>query len=184
MSEGAYRLFVHNYTHRERVDVGFEVELEFDGEIYTFAYDREVKPHEHVTVAKFEYTHKGGLKIIESLPRQDVSKVLWSLPTQTFHSVTMVMLSPNHWNGRPTGNKHYFFMLQDCKREGSSRGFFNEYLSDNLREHRKVFEVLGSKMRTEDGGEQLSGLGFSSTRPNNVFAKVTGSFTRTINIIL
>jgi hypothetical protein len=133
---------------------------------------------------EFEYTHKGGLKITKSLPRQDVSKVLWGLPTQTFHQVTIACLSPNHWNGsRPTGNRHYFFMLQGCQREGSSRGFFNEYLSDDLREHRKVFEMVGSKMRTEEEGEQLSGLGFSSTRRNNVYCKVAGAFTRTINII-
>lgn len=184
MLEGKYRLFVHNYTHRESVDTGFEVELEFGDETITFAYDREVKPQERVTVAAFEYTHKGGLKIAESLPRQDVSKVLWNLPTQAFHPVTMVMLSPNHWNGQPVGNRHFFFMLQDCKREGSSRGFFNEYLSDDLREHRKVFELLGGKMRTADEGEQLSGLGFSSTRRNNVLCKVVGSFTRTVNITL
>jgi hypothetical protein len=93
------------------------------------------------------------------------------------------MLSPNYWNGRPVGNKHWFFMLQDCVREGSSRGFFNEQLSDSLREHRKVFEILGSKMRTEAEGEQLSGLGFSSTKRNNVYAKIRGAFTRTVNIV-
>jgi hypothetical protein len=182
MLEGEYHLFVHNYTYRERVDVGFEVELEFNGETNTFAYDRGVKPHERVTVAKFTFSHKNGIKITKSLPRQNVSKILWNRTTEMFHPVTMIMLSPNQWSGRPVGNKHYFFMLQDCKREGSSRGFFNEYLSDDLREHRKVFEILGSKMRTEEDGEQLSGLGFSSTRRNNVFAKVSGAFTRTINI--
>jgi len=184
MLEGKYRLFVENFNHRERVDVGFEVEVEFNGETFTMAYDREVKPKERVTVMAFEYSHKGGLKVIESLPRQDVSKVLWNLPTQTFHPVTLVMFSPNHWNGRPTGNKHVFFMLQDCQREGSSRGFFNEYLSDDLREHRKVFELLGAKMRTAEEGPQLSGLGFSSTRRNNVFCKVSGSFNRTVKITL
>lgn len=183
MLEGMYHLYVNNYTHRESMDTGFEVELEFDGTTTTFACDREVRPRENVTVAKFEFTKKGGIKIIESLPRQDVSKVLWNLPTQKFHPVTMVMFSPNHWNGSPVGNKHYLFMLQGCKREGSSRGFFNEYLSEDLSEHRKVFEILGSKMRTEDEGEQLSGLGFSSTQRNSVFCKVAGAFTRTINIV-
>lgn len=92
------------------------------------------------------------------------------------------MHSPNHWNEQKTGNRHYFFILQECKREGSSRGFFNEYLHDDLRVHRKVFEILGSKMRTATEGEQLSGLGFSSTQRNHIHCKVTGSFTRTINI--
>lgn len=182
MRAGKYHLFVHQYTRREHKDVGFEVEFELGGETITFAYDREVRAKDRVTVAKFEWGPRKGLKITESLPRQDISKTLWNLPTQTYHPVTMVMLSPNHWNGRPIGNRHWFFVLQDCQREGSSRGFFNEYLSDDLREHRKVFELLGSKMRTEEQGEQLSGLGFSSTKRNNVLAKVSGSFNRTINI--
>jgi len=182
MLEGPYHLFVNQYTHREHEDAGFEVELEFGGETITFAYDREVRPRQNVTVAKFTFSHKEGLKIVESLPRQDVSKTLWNLPTHSFHPVTLVMMSPNHWNGRPVGNRHWFFMLQGCTREGSSRGFFNEQLSDDLREHRKVFEILGGRMRTADEGEQLSGLGFSSTQRNNVFAKVAGAFTRTINI--
>ena len=161
---------------------GFEVEVEFGGETTTFSYDREVANGKNITVITFNFSHKEGIKIIESLPEQEVSKTLWNLPTQSFHPVSLVMLSPNHWNGRPVGNKHFFFVLQDCKREGSSRGFFNEQLSDHLRDHRKVFEVLGSKMRPAEEGEQLSGLGFSSTCRNNVYCKVSGSFNRTINI--
>jgi hypothetical protein len=38
-------------------------------------------------------------------------------------------------------------------------------------------------MRTEAEGEQLSGLGFSSTKRNNVYAKIRGAFTRTVNIV-
>jgi hypothetical protein len=183
MHEGIYELQVHQYALREHKDIGFEVELEFDGETYTFAYNQEVRQSQYVTVAKFKFTQKGGIEFIDTLPRQNVQKEIWGVRTQVFHPVSMIMLSPNHWNGRPVGNKHYFFMIQDCHREGSSRGFFNEQLSDDLREHRKVFEILGSKMRTEDEGEQLSGLGFSSTRRNNVRCKVTGAFTRTINIV-
>lgn len=183
MQKGTYKLYVRNYTHREQKDVGFEVELEFDGTLHTFACEREVRPHEDVTVALFMYSRKDGLKIIESLPRLAASRTMWNLPTETFHPVTIAMLSPNHWDGRPVGNKHYFFMLQDCKREGSSRGFFNEQLSDDLREHRKVFELIGAKMRTEEEGEQLSGLGFSSTQRNSVLCKVSGSFNRTVRIV-
>jgi hypothetical protein len=183
MLEGRYRLFVHNYSHRERVDVGFEVEVEFCGEVTSFACNREVRPNEQVVVVEFTYSHKDGISFHKSPYQQNISKILWGLPTQVFHPVQMVMFSPNHWDDKPVGNKHYFFMLKDCVREGSSRGFFNEYLSDDLREHRKVFEIIGNKMRTEEEGEQLSGLGFSSTVRNSVYAKVTGAFTRTIKIM-
>jgi hypothetical protein len=182
MMEGEYHLFVHNYTHRERIDVGFEVEVEFDNEIYKFAYDEEVQYKQKVTVAKFVYSHSEGIHFITSLPKQDISRELWNLQTETFHPVTMIMYSPNYWDEKKVGNRHYFFTLQNCLRDGSSRGFFNEYLSDDLREHRKVFEILGSKMRTEQAGAQLSGLGFSSTKRNSFLCKVTGSFTRTVRI--
>ena len=118
------------------------------------------------------------------LPRQDVAKTIWGIQTQTFHPVSLIMLSPNHWNGRAVGNKHVFFMIEGCVREGSSRGFFNEQLSDDLREHRKVFELLGSKMRTQEEGPQLSGLGFSSTKRNSIYVKVSGAFKRTINVTI
>ena len=80
------------------------------------------------------------------------------------------------------GNKHYFFILDGAHNDSQARGFFNEFLTDDLRDHRKVFEVLGSKMKCEKSDNQLSGLGFSSTQRNHVFCKVRGSFSRTIKI--
>ena len=81
-----------------------------------------------------------------------------------------------------TGNKHWFFILDGCLNPDAARGFYNEFLDEKLTEHRKVFEVLGSKMKVAESTEQLSGLGFSSTQKNSVLCKVTGSFTRTIKI--
>jgi hypothetical protein len=182
MKEGTYEIRVHNYTHRESEDVGFEVELEFDGELRTFSCAREVRPRETVMVATFTFSRKEGLKIVSSLPQQTASRVIWGLQTQMFHPVSLVMLSPNHWGGRQIGNKHWFFILRDCLRDGSSRGFFNEQLRDELREHRKVFELVGAKVRTQETGDQLSGLGFSSTQRSSVMARVTGSFDRVIKI--
>ena len=99
-----------------------------------------------------------------------------------YHNVSMVMHSPNHWDGNKTGNKHWFFILEGCKQPGKVRGFYNEFLVDTLHEHRKVFEVLGSKMKAEEADYQLSGLGFSSTQRNHVYCRVSGSFDRTIKI--
>lgn len=53
------------------------------------------------------------------------------------------------------------------------RGFFNEYLRADLeKEHRRVFEALGSRAKAEYSDDQLSGLGFSSTSHNDVVVKV------------
>ena len=82
------------------------------------------------------------------------------------------MLSPNHWDGQTIGNKHYFFMLEGCTNPDPVRGFYNEFLSEDLRPHRKVFEALSSSMKCIPTKDQLSGLGFSSTIRNELFVKV------------
>ena len=182
MQEGIYKLYVNNYCRRENIDVGFEVEIEFNGTIWPFCYEKIVADGEKVVVAEFHYSKANGITIIKSLPTTQTTKQAWNLSTQQFHKVSMVMNSPNYWDDKATGNKHYFFMLEDCVNPDKARGFFNEFLTDKLREHRKVFEVLGSKMKTEQSDNQLSGLGFSSTQRNHVFCKVAGSFARTVKI--
>ena len=78
------------------------------------------------------------------------------------------------------GNKHHFFILDKCNADEAVNGFYNEFLRNDLNEHRKVFEVLSGKMRCPVGKESLSGLGFSSTKRDSVLAKADG---RVYNIL-
>jgi len=94
----------------------------------------------------------------------------------------MVMHSPNHWDGEQTGNKHVFFILDGCKNPESTRGFYNEFLTDDLREHRKTMEMLAGKMLVSPSDEQLSGVGFSTTSKRSVVVKVQGATTRKIKV--
>jgi hypothetical protein len=183
MQDGLYKLRVHNYFKRESVDVGFTVQFEHHGNIHLCEHPYAV-PHGHyVDVLSFDYSHTSGIEIVKSIESTPVPKTLWGLKTQQFHRVNVVMMSPNYWGDRPLGNKHYFFMLEGCRNDGQARGFFNEFLKDELIPHRKVIEMVGARMKTEDSAEQLSGLGFSSTQKNNLLVKVKGSFTRTIKVI-
>lgn len=183
MLEGEYRLFVHQFNRRESIDVGFECEIDYLGTTYRFAYTQGVRSRERVEVARFRYTHAAGFELIESLPPMQATRTLWGIPTQTFHRVSLLTLSPNHWYGEAgIGNKHYFFMLDGCRNDGTARSFFNEFLSESLTPHRKVFEMVGAKMKPADTVDQLSGLGFSSTRRDSVVCRVKGSFTRTIRV--
>lgn len=50
----------------------------------------------------------------------------------------------------------------------------NEFLDNSLNDHRKVFEVLASKMQCLYEEQQLAGLGFSSTQRNDLTVKVQG----------
>jgi len=49
-------------------------------------------------------------------------------------------------------------------------------------EHKRVFEALGSKMRVPEATNQLSGIGFSTTKRNYVILKVMGNFDRAIKV--
>lgn len=185
MLAGTYKLVVHNFNRRRNDNVGFEAEIDYKGNVYRFAYDKMVPDGRTITIAEFKYHPKTGIEIIDGLPSTNarVSKEVWGLSTNTFVPVKVAMMSPNFWDDKAVGNKHYFFMLDGCKNDGTARGFFNEFLVDSLNPHRKVIEMVGSKMRTDESEHQLSGLGFSSTQRNSVIARVTGAFTRVIKIV-
>lgn len=182
MKEGEYRLLVNNYSRRSD-GAGFEIEIDIGGTIHSIAYDKVLRTSETVEVAKLKYSRANGVEIVSSLPSSQTSRRIWEIPTQTFHRVNTMLLSPNFWDGLSVGNKHYFFIVDGCKNVNPTRGFFNEFLSGEMDKHRKVFEVLGSKMKVAPSDHQLSGLGFSSTQRNSVVCRVTGSFTRTIKIV-
>ena len=181
MEDGTYRFFVHNYNHRGG-RTGFKAEIEFDGTIYHFEYDKALRQSENVYVA--EVTLKNGqFSIKELLPSTTSSKEIWNIKTNTFVPVSVIMYSPNYWDEQEgIGNRHYMFMLKGCKNDESPNGFFNEYLKAELAEHKRVFEALGSKMKVDDSDNQLSGVGFSSTKRDEVVVKVIGNTERLLKI--
>jgi len=183
MKEGTYRLEVNNFYKRENKDFGFDMEIEFDGAIHHIHYENAVADKATITVAKIKYTHKGGFEILESLQSSKSSKEVWGVTTESFHKASVVMLSPNHWDDKVVGNKHVMFMLDGCVNDGQARGFFNEFLAEELTPHRKVLEVVGSKMKTDTSDHQLSGIGFSSTQRNSVLCRVKGSFNRVVKVV-
>lgn len=180
MPEGIYTCMVHNYA--ERGGRNFSAEIEFEGRIFTFAYEGKFRQSEKIIVAKVKYTKANGFEIIESLPHSETSQDIWGVPTERFVKVSSMMLSPNHWDEQAVGNRHFFFILDGCLNPEKTRGFYNEFLDHSLTKHRKVFEVLADKMKCDESDNQLSGLGFSSTKRNELICKVSGSFTRTLKI--
>jgi hypothetical protein len=181
--EGRYKVFVRNYSGSNTNESGFDFEMEFGGQIHTMSYDLAVGRKANVACVEIDYTHADGVKIVKSLDFTTTSKEVWGINTETFVKVNMIMNSPKHWDGNETGNKHWFFMIEGCNSGGSARGFFNEFLDEALTPHRKVFEILGSKMQAPHVDNQLSGIGFSSTQRNFAYFKVVGKFTRTVKVI-
>ena len=159
MMDGNYELKVNQYSRRSTKNPGFTVEIDVLGTLHSFTYDKVLKTNQTVDIAVIT-VKDGKIEVKGSLPSTQRTKEVWGIQTNTFRKVNVMMMSPNYWDGKGVGNKHYFFMLDGCINDGQARGFYNEFLMSELDAHRKVIEMVGSKMKTDESNKQLSGVGF------------------------
>lgn len=187
MRPGVYTLKVHCFSKRNNAPdrQGFEVEIESRGETVVFSYPAKLRSQDMIPVATIKVTEDRHIIITPTADVQATSrsKKVWGITTNTFIPVNAVMLSPNHWDEQTAGNRHWFFMLQGCANEDVARGFYNEFLQNELLPHRKVLEMVGSKIMTAPSDQQLSGVGFSSTQRASLLCRVTGAFSRVVRVI-
>jgi len=170
---GVYDVSVNLYNQRETNDVGCVIEIENQGHLHQLSHPGALKgmvPFAKITVAHGVITN---IEPAKGIVGGGISQEKWGLKTETFVKVNTLMHSPNHWDGSAVGNKHWFFMLDKCKNPDTTRGIYNEFLQSGLETHRKVFEILGDKTKCQPTDDQLSGLGFSSTRDDVVTLRVT-----------
>ena len=180
---GKYKVFVNNFAKVENIDLGFEVEVELNGVIHTYVYDRDIPGRADVPVLDFTSNGREVIFTKEYLGSTTASKEIWGVKTQNFVEVSAICLSPNYWGNNKVGAKHYLFMLKDCKNPDAVRGYFNEYLKDELtKNHKRVFEVLASKALTPYNDNQMSGLGFIATSRNQIMVRVDSGKIYKVNI--
>ena len=181
MKPGTYKFYVNQYSFRN--SQGFKAEVEVNGEIHSYEYNTPVRGN--VDVAEVILDQSGNFKVVDKLPGNcaTISKDVWEIKTLQFTPVSVVCYSPNYWDEQKgIGHQHLFFMLKDCINPEEPNGYYNEFLKPELEQHRRVFEALGAKAHVKDVDDQLSGVGFSLTKRNDLIIKVKGATERVLKI--
>lgn len=181
MKPGTYKFYVNQYSFRN--SQGFKAEVEVNGEIHSYEYNSPVRGN--VDVAEVILDQSGNFKVVDKLPGNcaTISKDVWGIKTLQFTPVSVVCYSPNYWDEQKgIGHQHLFFMLKDCINPEEPNGYYNEFLKPELEQHRRVFEALGAKAHVKDVDDQLSGVGFSLTKRNDLIIKVKGATERVVKV--
>lgn len=181
MKPGVYKFFVNQYTARG--SKGFKAEVEFNGEIYAFEYNKPVSGN--IQVAEVTLDKNGNFTIKEKLSgiSSVTSREIWGVNTNQFVPVSVISYSPNYFDEQDgIGHRHLFFFLKDCVNSEEPNGYYNEFLKSDLEKHKRVFEALGAKCHVENADDQLSGIGFSMTKRAELVVKVKGATERIMKI--
>jgi hypothetical protein len=187
LPQGIYRISVAQFQPRDSARKGYELELHVGQQTRYFSSTSSPRRnHSHdITIT---VTSDGEVLVNEFNPAMVLSTAgcatRWGISTGRWHKVRAITKSPNHWT-RPVGNEHWFFLLMGCATDETTRPFYNEFLVPELASERKVLEALADKITVAPAeGQELSGLGFSTTQRAHIYAKVDGSFSRVLKVLI
>ncbi|SCH18387.1 Uncharacterised protein [uncultured Clostridium sp.] len=181
MKPGVYQFFVNQFNARG--SKGFKAEVEFNGEIHAFEYNKPVSGS--VVVAEVMLDNDGTFSIKDVLNGSSSvsSRSIWGVQTNQFVPVSVISYSPNYFDEQEgIGHRHLMFFLKGCVNSEEPNGFYLEFLDNDLTKHKRVFEALGVKCHVASVDDQLSGIGFSMTKRADLVVKVKGATERIMKI--
>lgn len=71
-------------------------------------------------------------------------------------------------------------MLQGCSNPNPVRGFHAEHLIQELKDQRKVIDVLGNYELIEPSADQIAGVGFNATVRDEIVVRTTSGTRKQI----
>lgn len=171
LKDGKYVVIVNNYQKRTNESQGFKLQFATTEEILTFTHPHnDVKHKEFLTFEK----SNGSVKLINI--HKDLVSQGKSISSDKFIEIKHVLMSPNTWE-KEIGNRHFILLTEDIEVNEPVRGFFNEQLNSQLTPHRKVTEILGSKLKIQpvdfESNDVAKGYGFSETMDANLILRLT-----------
>ena len=173
LPNGKYSVKVNNFNKRTNQNQGFTLQFATTKEIQTFTYTNNDVNKKELLVFEKE-NHKVNL-IYTSDELKNQGK---TISGDKFIEIKNVLMSPNTWD-KEIGNKHFILLTDDVEVNEPVRGFFNEQLNSQLTPHRKVTEILGSKLKIEaaefESNDVAKGYGFSETMDANLILRLTYS---------
>lgn len=176
MPDGEYLVGVNQFNKRSNENEGFKLQVVIFGNIVTYSL-----PYNRLNHADLLHVKKLKDDITVNVIHKDLKKESDTISEKTFITVNKILTSPNTWEGQ-TGNKHLFFLTENFDVEEPVRGFFNEQLRQSLTSHRKVMEILGTKLKIEAEAFNKPGIakgyGFSETKDASFILRLTYTNSR------
>lgn len=171
LPNGTYQVIVDNYRKRTNDKPGFTLQFATTEGIQTFTYADNDVNHKHLLT--FEKSN-GSVQLTYIHDQLKIQNK--SISADKFIEVKHVLMSPNTWE-KEIGNKHFILLTDGIEVNEPVRGFFNEQLNSQLTPHRKVTEILGSKLKIEavdfESTDVTKGYGFSETMDANLILRLT-----------
>lgn len=178
LANGQYTVKVNNFNKRTNENQGFTLQFATTEGIQTFTYPDNDVNHKPFLVFEKENHKVKLIQISDKLQCQSNT-----VSGDKFIEVKNVLMSPNTWE-QEIGNKHFILLTDDVEVNEPVRGFFNEQLNSKLSPHRKVTEILGSKLKIQAADFEptnvAKGYGFSETMDANLILRLTYSNRRKV----